>query len=292
MKVNNSSIPDAQAGSLETYLREVREIPFLTGAQEYWLLRRMRDDEPRWASEARTELLLAHLRLVVAIARRYQGRGLPLEDLIQEGTLGLEAAVDNFDRLTGNRVATYADWKIRSAIDRALANTARTIRVPVNVLRKLSRIDTAKLKLRQELERDPTIEEMSMVTGYSIEDLAQLPGITLPAVSLDDLREDHDASWDMRIADESVKAPDEQCIEAEARDHLPHALDRLRERERTVVVRRFGLEGREPETLEEIATELRVSRERIRQIEDEALAKLRGLLEKPRALKRSALPTA
>jgi RNA polymerase primary sigma factor len=277
----------SETGSLARYLQEVREIRLLDLRGEFWLLRRMEDDEPDWALDARRKLILSHLHLVVSIARRFCGRGLPFEDLIQEGTLGLETAVDNFDWRSGNRLATYARWKIASAIDSALANTARTIRIPVHIQRKVGRINRAERKLRQELEREPLIEEIVEVTGFSVAEIDALKANTRPAISLDaPARDGESASQPTRVADESVRPLDEQCIEVEMKRGLPFALGLLQERERTVLELRFGVNGEARVTLEEIGCRLGVSRERVRQIEVEALAKLRSLLERPSALKR------
>jgi RNA polymerase primary sigma factor len=279
----------SEVGSLARYLKEVREIPLLSAGEEFWLLRRLEDDDPKWALDARRKLILSHLHLVVSIARRYLGRGLPFEDLIQEGTLGLEAAVDNFEWTSGNRLATYARWKVASAIDSAVAKTARTIRIPVYIQRKVARVHRAERKLRQELEREPLIEEIAEVTGFSIIEIDALKANTSPAVSLDaPAHEDDFTPRAYRVADKSVQPLDERCIEMEMKRGLPLALALLHERERMVLELHFGLSGDAPETLEEIGCRLEISRERVRQIEVEALAKLRGLLEKPSALGRGA----
>jgi RNA polymerase sigma factor (sigma-70 family) len=265
---------DTSRANLAVYLREIGRIPQLDREQETELARRARSgDEP-----AKQRLVEAHLRLVVQIARRYINRGLPLPDLIEEGNLGLLRAVDKFEPDRGTRFATYATWWIRQAVTRALANQARTIRLPVHVGMLLARYKREYQRLTQTLGRTPTPAELAQSLGTSEEQVGELEELRLQPVSLD-----APVGGDTRRLGETI--PDVTADPAAAlsrlfreRTDLVAVLDDLAPNERTVLRRRFGLDGDEPETLEAIGRRLDYSRERIRQIESAGLRKLRVLL--------------
>jgi RNA polymerase primary sigma factor len=265
---------DTSRANLAVYLREIGRIALLDREEETELARRARAGD----EGAKQRLIEANLRLVVQIARRYINRGLPLPDLIEEGNLGLLRAVDKFDPDRGTRFATYATWWIRQAVARALANQARTIRLPVHVEMLLGRYKREHQRLTQTLGRAPTPAELAQALGTSEEQIDELEELRLQPVSLD-----APASGDTRRLGDSI--PDTTADPAavlgrlfQERTDLVAVLDDLAPNERTVLRRRFGLDGDEPETLEAIGRRLDYSRERIRQIESAGLRKLRALL--------------
>jgi RNA polymerase sigma factor (sigma-70 family) len=265
---------DTSRANLAVYLREIARIPLLTREQEVDLARGIRAGD----AAAKQRLIEANLRLVVQIARRYINRGLPLPDLIEEGNIGLLRAVDKYEPERGTRFSTYATWWIRQAVARALANQARTIRLPVHVEMLLGRYKREHRRLTQTLGRNPTAGELAQALGTGEEQIDELEKLRLQPVSLDaplgaDTR---------RVGDTLV---DEAADPAAALTRLFHeradlvaVLDDLAPNERTVLRRRFGLDGDEPETLEAIGRRLDYSRERVRQIESAGLRKLRALL--------------
>jgi RNA polymerase sigma factor (sigma-70 family) len=265
---------ETSRANLAVYLGEIARIPLLSREEEQALARRFRAGD----ESAKARLIEANLRLVVQIARRYINRGLPLPDLIEEGNLGLLRAVDKFEPDRGTRFATYATWWIRQAVARALANQARTIRLPVHVEMLLGRYKREHQRLTQTLGRAPTAAELAEALGTSEEQIDELEELRLQPVSLD-----APASGETRRLGESI--PDTTVDPAAAlgrlfqeRTDLVAVLDDLAPNERTVLRRRFGLDGDEPETLEAIGRRLDYSRERIRQIESAGLRKLRALL--------------
>ncbi len=265
---------DTSRTNLAVYLREIGRIPLLTREQEVDLATRARAGD----EEATQQLVEANLRLVVQVARRYGNRGLALPDLIEEGNLGLLRAAEKFEPDRGTRFATYATWWIRQAVTRALANQARIIRLPVHVEMLLARYKREHQRLTQTLGRTPTAGELATAMGTSEEQVDELEELRLLPVSLD-----APAGRDTRTLGETIK--DEAADPAAAlsrllreRADLAAALDDLAPNERTVLRRRFGLDGNEPETLETIGKRLDYSRERIRQIEASGLRKLRVLL--------------
>jgi RNA polymerase primary sigma factor len=260
--------------NLAVYLREIARIPLLTREQEADLARRIRAGD----EAAKPVLIEANLRLVVQVARRYINRGLPLPDLIEEGNIGLLRAVEKFEPERGTRFATYAIWWIRQAISRALANQARTIRLPVHVEMLLGRYKRERERLTQALNRVPTPEEMAQALGTSEEQIGELEELRLQPVSLDapvgkDTRRVGDT-----IVDETADPAATLTRLFHQRADLVAVLDDLAPNERAVLRRRFGLDGDEPETLEAIGRRLEYSRERVRQIETAGLRKLRVLL--------------
>ena len=259
--------------NLRVYLKEIGRIRLLTRDQEVELARRVRAGD----AAAKAQLTEANLRLVVQIARRYLNRGLPLPDLIEEGNIGLLRAVEKFDGERGTRFSTYATWWIRQAVVRALANQARTIRLPVHVGLLLARYKREQQRLTQELERAPTMEEVAAAMGTTVDQLEELEEIRQQPVSLETPIGEGGRVGDV-IADPSADPRDALVSLFRQRTDLVSVLDDLAANERTVLRRRFGLEGDPPEKLETIGQRLGLTRERIRQIEAAGLRKLRALL--------------
>ena len=259
--------------NLRVYLKEIGRIRLLTRDQEVELARRVRAGD----AAAKAQLTEANLRLVVQIARRYLNRGLPLPDLIEEGNIGLLRAVEKFDGERGTRFSTYATWWIRQAVVRALANQARTIRLPVHVGLLLARYKREQQRLTQQLERAPTMEEVAAAMGTTVDQLEELEEIRQQPVSLETPIGEGGRVGDV-IADPSADPRDALVSLFRRRTELVSVLDDLAANERTVLRRRFGLEGDPPEKLETIGQRLGLTRERIRQIEAAGLRKLRALL--------------
>jgi RNA polymerase sigma factor (sigma-70 family) len=266
---------DTSRANLSAYFGEIGRIPLLGREEEVALARRVRAGD----EAARTRLTEANLRLVVQVARRYLNRGLPLPDLIEEGNLGLIRAVEKFDPERGTRFSTYATWWIRHFVVRALANQARMIRLPVHVELLLGRYAREQQRLSQELGRAPTTEELARALGTTTEQVDELEEIRRHPVSLDAPTGEDRGPVSETIADESVD-PDTFLLSLfRKRAELTTVFDDLAANERTVLRRRFGLEGDPPETLETIGRRLNLTRERVRQIEAAGLRKLRGLLK-------------
>ena len=259
--------------NLRVYLKEISRIPLLTRADEVELAQRVRAGD----AGARARLTEANLRLVVQIARRYLNRGLPLPDLIEEGNIGLLRAVEKFDGTRGTRFSTYATWWIRQAVVRALANQARTIRLPVHIELLLGRYKKEQRRLTQALERPPTMEELAAALNTTVEQLEELEEIRQQPLSLETPVGEGGRVSDF-VADPSADPSSAIAAFFRERADLVTVLDDLAANERTVLRRRFGLEGEEPESLEAIGRRLGLTRERIRQIEAGGLRKLRALL--------------
>jgi RNA polymerase sigma factor (sigma-70 family) len=266
---------ETSRANLAVYLREVARIPLLSREEELDLARRANAGD----AAAKQRLTEANLRLVVQVARRYLNRGLPLPDLIEEGNIGLLRAVDKFEPERGLRFSTYAVWWIRQAVARALANQARTIRLPVHVEMLLGRYKREHQRLTQALGRAPTAAELAQALGTNEEQVNELEELRLQPVSLDAPVGDDDRRVIDTIADDSADPADVFTRLFRARGDLAAVLDDLAPNERTVLRRRFGLDGEDPETLETIGRRLDYSRERIRQIEAAGLRKLRALLK-------------
>jgi RNA polymerase primary sigma factor len=261
--------------NLGVYLGEIARIPLLSREEEHALAVRVRAGDEK----AKERMVEANLRLVVQIARRYLNRGLPLPDLIEEGNLGLLRAVEKFDPDRGTRFSTYATWWIRQAVARALANQARTIRLPVHVEMLLARYMREQRRLAQVLGRTPTTPELAAALGISEDEIEELEEVRQQPVSLDaPTGAERESTLGDIIADRSGRSADSLASLFRDRAELVSVLDDLAANERTVLRRRFGLEGDPPETLEAIGQRLKLSRERVRQIEGAGLRKLRALL--------------
>ena len=254
------------------YLKEIGNVPLLTTEQEVGLAKRVEAGD----EEAKKQLTEANLRLVVSIAKKYVGRGMPFLDLIQEGNMGLMKAVDKFDYTKGYKFSTYATWWIRQAITRGIADTGRTIRVPVHMVETINKTLRMTRTLLQELGREPTPEEVAERLNVSVSRVREVLKISRDPVSLDTpIGEEDDSHLGDFIEDDSALSPADSAAFSMLRAELATALESLTDRERQVVKLRFGLEDGRARTLEEVGKEFNVTRERIRQIEAKALRKLR-----------------
>ena len=261
--------------ALQLFLREAGRHPLLTAAQEVELAKRVE----RGDKEAKQRMVESNLRLVVSIAKNYRNQGLPFLDLIQEGTLGLIRAVDKFDWRRGYKFSTYATWWIRQAVARGLADKARTIRMPVHIVERLQKMNRAERSLPTRLGREPSLEEIAEAASLPIEQARQVRAAARAATSLDQpVGDQEDTVVGDFLAGEGL-LPDEQVELSLRSQALQQALAALSERERHVLVLRYGLDDDEPKTLEEIGRRLGLTRERIRQIEVEALRRLASLPE-------------
>jgi RNA polymerase primary sigma factor len=261
------------------YLREIGKVPLLTAAEEVSLAKRIeRRDLP-----AKASLIEANLRLVVSVAKRYVGRGLPFLDLIQEGNLGLIRAVEKFDYRKGYKFSTYATWWIRQSITRAIADQARTIRVPVHMVETINRLSRVQRQLLQDLGREPTVEEVAHELEVSPERVREIQKIAQEPVSLETpVGEEDDSELGDFIEDRAATDPRIVVTDLMQREELNDVLGTLTHRERRVLELRFGLRGEEPRTLEEVGQRFGVTRERIRQIEAKTLNKLKAIRESQR----------
>ena len=254
------------------YLKEIGNVPLLTTEQEVELAKRVEAGD----EEAKKQLTEANLRLVVSIAKKYVGRGMPFLDLIQEGNMGLMKAVDKFDYTKGYKFSTYATWWIRQAITRGIADTGRTIRVPVHMVETINKLIRIQRQLLQEYGREPTAEEIAKEMGITVEKVREIKKISQDPVSLETpIGEEEDSHLGDFIPDDDVQAPVDAAAYTMLKEQLMEVLDTLSEREKKVLMLRFGLEDGRPRTLEEVGKEFNVTRERIRQIEAKALRKLR-----------------
>ena len=262
--------------SLQLFLKDVGKVDLLTAAQEVELAKRIERGDHR----AKQEMVEANLRLVVSIAKRYRNQGLPFLDLIQEGTIGLVRAAEKFDYRKGFKFSTYATWWIRQSVARALADKARTIRMPVHVVEKLNKIMRTERKLRAERGREPSSEEIAFELDLSIEEVDQIRRTSQAPVSLEKpVGDEEESEFGHFIEDESEPLPDEAADMTLRNEALTRALSMLAERERRVLEMRYGLNGEQPRTLDEVGRTFNVTRERIRQIENQSLKKLRALAE-------------
>lgn len=270
------NLMDSEKVSMEDpvrmYLKEIGKIPLLKPEEEIELAKRMEQGD----MAAKKRLSEANLRLTVSIAKRYAGRGMQFLDLIQEGNLGLIKAVDKFDYRKGYKFSTYATWWIRQSITRAIADQARTIRIPVHMVETINRVNRARRSLLQEYEREPTPEEVAEKMNMPVERILEISKISQEPVSLETpIGEEEDSHLGDFIQDEHIPVPAEEATHALLREQLCEVMDTLSEREQRVLALRFGLEDGKPHTLEEVGRDFQVTRERIRQIEAKALRKLR-----------------
>jgi RNA polymerase primary sigma factor len=263
---------DAVQSPLETYLREINETALLTADEEKDLARQIGVGD----TAARDRMVRANLRLVVNIARGYTGKGLALQDLIEEGNLGLLRAVEGFDPNMNTRFSTYASYWIKQSIKRALVNTAKTIRIPAYMVELLSKWRRATNKLTDELGRPPTPEEIAKLLGLPKKKLSIIKKAIRVYNSAPQTEQAGEQGWsiDEMLMDNRSKTPDNEMVESDDLKHVLVLLDKMDPREATVLRMRFGLDQEEPRTLKEIGESLGLTRERVRQIESEALAKL------------------
>ena len=261
--------------AVRMYLRSIGRVPLITREDEVRLAKRIEQND----MSAKNALIEANLRLVVSIAKRYSGRGLTLLDLIQEGNLGLIRAVEKFDWRRGFKFSTYATWWIGQAVVRGLADKARTIRIPVHIAERMQKLNRAERMLWTELGREPMLEEVTERAGLPLRQALEVEAAARASTSLDQpLGEQGDALFGDLVAGEDP-LPEERVEDTLRNEALAEALALLGERERTVLVLRYGLYGSEPKTLDEIGRRLGVSRERVRQLETEALKRLARLPE-------------
>jgi RNA polymerase nonessential primary-like sigma factor len=269
---------DSDVGNtLQTYLREIRRAPLFTPEEEYETATRARAGDFR----ARQEMIERNLRLVVSIAKNYLGRGLPLTDLIEEGNLGLMHAIGKFEPERGFRFSTYASWWIRQSIERAIMHQARLVRLPVHVVRDLNQVLKARRALEAGAAGDPTakpvrVDDVALALKRPVEEVSELLKFAELPTSLDaPLERDNSESMLDMVADDQATDPMGHTLSNEVEQLLNHGLEELSDREREVLAGRYGLRDREPETLEVLAERLGLTRERIRQIQQEALLKLK-----------------
>ena len=255
------------------YLKEIGTVPLLTANEELELAKRKQDGD----EYAKQRLIEANLRLVVSIAKRYTGRGMSFLDLVQEGNLGLIKGVEKFDYTKGFKLSTYATWWIRQSVTRALADQARTIRVPVHMVETINKMSKMQRKLTLELGYEPSVTELANALDMTEEKVMEIMQIAREPASLETpIGEEDDSNLGDFVADSNVLTPEGNVESVMLREHIDALLGDLKERERQVIVLRFGLEDGHPRTLEEVGKEFKVTRERIRQIEAKALRKLRN----------------
>ena len=267
---------EVSTDSLQLFLKDIGKVDLLTAAQEVELAKRIE----RGDHSAKQEMVEANLRLVVSIAKKYRNQGLPFLDLIQEGTIGLVRAAEKFDYRKGFKFSTYATWWIRQAVARALADKARTIRMPVHVVEKLNKIVRSERKLRAELGREPNSVEIARDLDLTSDEVEHIRRSAQTPVSLEKPVGDEDESeFGHFITDENMPLPDEEAEVTMRKETLIKILGTLSSRERQVLELRYGLDGQHPRTLDEVGRTFNVTRERIRQIENQRLKKLRALAD-------------
>jgi RNA polymerase primary sigma factor len=267
---------DVSTDALQLFLKDIGRVPLLTAAQEVELSKRIERGDHR----AKQQMVEANLRLVVSIAKNYRNQGLPFLDLIQEGTIGLVRAAEKFDYRKGFKFSTYATWWIRQAVARALADKARTIRMPVHVVEKLNKISRAERKLIGELGHDPSVDEIAKELEIDREEVEQIRRSAQAPVSLEKpVGDEEESEFGHFLADQSAAQPDEAAETTLRKETLKRILGALSPRERRVLELRYGLDGQHPRTLDEVGRTFNVTRERVRQIENQSLKKLQALAE-------------
>lgn len=267
---------DTDSG-IKIYLREIGQIPLLTPQQEIELAARIKVGD----KEARSLMIRANLRLVVKIAHDYANLGLPLLDLISEGNIGLMKAVERFDPAKGGKLSTYAAWWIKQSIKRALANQSKTIRLPVHLVDKISKMRRVSLQMSEELGREPTDDELAEEVGLSSAKVSHLKTVAIRPASLDaPISDDDSTAFGEIVGDEDALTPFELLRDKNMHDEIDDLLTVLDEREKKIIFSRFGLDGGKARTLEEVGKKFGVTRERIRQLQNIALSKLRRALQK------------
>jgi len=270
-------VESSQGDTLQLYLREIGQVKLLTPKEELALAQRVR----RGDKKAREQMITANLRLVVKIANEYAGLGLPLLDLINEGNIGLMKGVERFDPKKGAKLSTYASWWIKQAIKRALANQSKTIRLPVHVVDKVAHIRRAEMRLREVLDREPTDEEVASELGLDAKRVRRYRQASRAPVSLDaPIGDDENDRVSEVVADPNAALPSEQLVYESDNALVQEILATLPEREREILAMRFGLNDGTERTLEEVGERFGVTRERIRQIQEQALKTIRKTMEK------------
>jgi RNA polymerase primary sigma factor len=271
-----AEVKEISTDALQLFLKDIGRVPLLTAAQEVELAKRIE----RGDMNAKRKMVESNLRLVVSIAKNYRNQGLPFLDLIQEGTIGLVRAAEKFDHRKGFKFSTYATWWIRQAVARALADKARTIRMPVHVVEKLNRIARAERKLTTELGREPTTAEIALEVELEVADVEQIRRSAQVPVSLEKpVGDEEESEFGHFIADSSTPLPDELAEVEFRKEALRNVLATLSFRERRVLELRYGLDGEHPRTLDEVGRTFKITRERVRQIENQCLKKLQVLAE-------------
>src|SRR6202012_4161479 len=276
---------DGDSG-IKIYLREIGQTPLLTREEEVKLARRIK----RGDQAARQQMIKANLRLVIKIACDYEGIGLPLLDLISEGNIGLMKAVERFDPKKGGKLSTYGSWWIKQAIKRALANQSKTIRLPVHLVDKISKMRRVGMKLQEELGREPTDDELADELGMTAARVRQMRLAAIRPASLDaPIGDDESNNFADVVEDENATSPYENLEDKTVTGMLQEMVKHLDEREATILTYRFGLDGGSEKTLEEVGEKFGVTPERVRQIQNLALKKLRKMIEKLEAQKNKEL---
>ena len=268
--------PAGTTDALQLFLKDIGKVRLLTAQEEVELAKRI------WCGDldAKQKMVESNLRLVVSIAKNFRNQGLPFLDLIQEGTIGLVRAAEKFDYRKGFKFSTYATWWIRQAIARALADKARTIRIPVHIVEKLNKIGRAERKLMTGLGREPTADEIAEVSGIEPEEIESIKRSAQAPISLQKpVGDEQESEFGELIADEQAESPYERAVEILTNEALRDALENLSYRERRVLELRYGLGGEHPSTLDEVGRTFNVTSERIRQIENQSLKKLQTLRE-------------
>ena len=274
--MNYKSGEDSDSG-IKIYLREIGQIPLLTIEQEIELAAKIKKGD----KAARSLMIRSNLRLVVKIAHDYANLGLPLLDLISEGNIGLMKAVERFDPAKGGKLSTYAAWWIKQSIKRALANQSKTIRLPVHLVDKISKMRRVAMQMSEELGREPTDDELAEEVGLASGKISQLKTVSIRPASLDaPISDDDSTEFGEIVGDLEALTPFEQLRDQNLRDEVGDLLGVLDEREKKIIFSRFGLDGGKAKTLEEVGKKFGVTRERIRQLQNIALMKLRRALQK------------
>src|ERR1700724_1627981 len=275
--MKNHMTAENNDSAMNVYLREIGQIALLTPKQEIELAVKIKQGD----REARSLMISSNLRLVVTIAQDYANLGLPLLDLISEGNVGLTVAVDRFDPSKGAKLSTYAAWWIRQSIKRALSTQSKTIRLPVHLGEKIAKVRRVALHMSEELGREPTDDELGEEIGIAREKVSQLKTVSIRPASLDaPISDDDSTEFGEIVGDEDAQTPFELLRDKNLRNEVGGLLEVLDDRERKIIFSRFGLDGGKPKTLEEVGKKFGVTRERIRQLQNIALSKLRRALAK------------
>jgi len=265
-----------QSNAIRIYLREIGEVPLLTREQETELAARIKKGD----EEAKQLMIRSNLRLVVKIAHDYAQYGLPLLDLISEGNIGLMKAVERFDPAKGGKLSTYGAWWIKQSIKRALANQSKTIRLPAHLVDKIARMRRAEHALAEELGRDPTVHEVADRLEVKPQAVSHWQTVALRPASLDaPIGDGNNSHFSEIVGDVSIRSPSEDLSDRQLKEDVEHLLEDLDERERRILIHRYGLQGRNAETLETVGKRFNVTRERVRQIQNVAVKKLRNMMD-------------